>query len=159
MMLKRAIAAPFKSFNKNSMKKTDFTFFFAFDKRWISGEQANELLKIGLKENLLKEEGNQISPTFDISEIDIPKGYKPPADIFGTKTATAYEELLHEIAEKTNRGADIVEKEIQALIRDSFDGNLTKEAAAVIIARRYKVGFEDKLERFKSEHGNANNTD
>lgn len=150
MMLKRAIAAPFKSFNKDSMKKTDFTFFFAYDKRWISGEQANALLKIGLKQNLLREEGGMVSPTFDIAEIEIPTGYKPPADIFETRKATAYEELIQDIARITDRETDAVDKELQAIIREKFDGNLTREAAAVILARKYKVEFGDKLDRLRS---------
>ncbi len=147
MKLKRAIAAPFKSFNKNSMKKTDFTFFFAYDKRWISGEQANKLLKIGLIQKLLKEEGNEVSPTFDVATVDIPTGYKPSADIF--ETATAYDELIQRIVERTNIDYDALEIEVQSIIREKFDGNLTKEAAAVILARKYKVEFGDKLEEMK----------
>jgi hypothetical protein len=43
--LRLAIAAPFKHTRKTGMRKNELVYYYALDRKWMSTEQANQLLK------------------------------------------------------------------------------------------------------------------
>jgi hypothetical protein len=141
--LKTVISAPFKSMRKEQLKKGEIIYFLTIDKRWMNSDQAGKLIRMAADDGLLRESGGLISPTYNVSEVDIPLGYKPSSEIF-VKDNPA-ELLIEDIAQKREVEASEVVAEINSLIKKGFDGNLGFEAAAVIIARKYDVFFEDKL--------------
>lgn len=113
------------------------------DKRWMNSDQAGQIIRMAVNDGLLEEAGGMISPAFDISEVDIPLGYKPSSEIF-VKDNPA-EILIEDIAHKREVEVAEVVSEINGLIKKGFDGNIGFEAATVIIARKYGVEFQDKL--------------
>ncbi|MBN2734819.1 MAG: DUF2240 family protein [Methanomicrobiaceae archaeon] len=143
MTLKTVISAPFKSMRKEQLKKGEIIYFLTIDKRWMNSDQAGKLIRMAADDGLLSESGGLISPTYNVSEVDIPLGYKPSSEIF-VKDNPA-EVLIEDIAQKRGVEASEVVAEINGLIKKGFDGNLGFEAATVIIARKYNVFFEDKI--------------
>lgn len=109
----------------------------------MNSDQAGKLIRMAADDGLLSESGGLISPTYNVSEVDIPLGYKPSSEIF-VKDNPA-EVLIEDIAQKRGVEASEVVAEINGLIKKGFDGNLGFEAATVIIARKYNVFFEDKI--------------
>jgi hypothetical protein len=146
--LKTTIAAPFRHSRKTAMRKNELVYYFALDRKWMSTEQANLLLKNAEEEGLLVQENGVFSPNFDISGITIPVGFKPTSVIFEKKDPV--QDLIRRIAQATKKEETEIVAEMNLLIKGGFDGNLLPEAAAAIVAKRHNVPFEDKLEDLKA---------
>jgi hypothetical protein len=138
------VAAPFRHSRKTAMRKNELVYYYALDRKWMSTEQANLLLKNAEEEGLLVQDNGIYSPNFDISGVTIPIGFKPTSAIFEKKDPL--QEVIGRIAKATGTQDTDVVAEMNKLIKDGFDGNLLPEAAIVIIAQRHKVPFGDKLE-------------
>lgn len=147
MTLKLVVSAPFKSMRKEQLKKTELIYFLTIDKRWMNNDQAGKIIRMAIKEGLLEESGNHLKPSFSASDVEIPLGYKPSSDIFETEP-NPVDILISEIAEKRSVDAAEVVAEINSVIKNVFDTNLEFEAAAVIVARKYRVDFSDKIPKF-----------
>jgi hypothetical protein len=146
--LKTTIAAPFRHSRKTAMRKNELIYYFALDRKWMSTEQANLLLKNAEEDGLLAQDNGVFSPKFDISAITIPVGFKPTSVIFEKKDPV--QDLIGRIARASKREETEVVAEMNRLIREGFDGNLLPEAAVVIIAKRHSVPFADKLDALKN---------
>ena len=82
MTLRLTIAAPFKHTRKTGMRKNELVYYYALDRKWMSTEQANLLLKRAEEEGLLGLVNGLYSPRFDIAGLTIPVGFKPTSGIF-----------------------------------------------------------------------------
>jgi hypothetical protein len=142
------VAAPFRHSRKTAMRKNELVYYYALDRKWMSTEQANLLLKHAEEEGLLVQDTGIYSVNFDISGVTIPIGFKPTSAIFERKDPV--QEIIGRIATATGMQDTDVVAEMNKLIKDGFDNNLLPEAAIVIIARRHKVPFEDQLEAFQA---------
>ena len=143
MSLKIAVAAPFRHMRKERLQKTEFIFYIAIDRKWMSKDQANLLIERGCENGLLESSGGWIVPLFNIEEVTIPLGFKPGSDIFSEENPC--DTLIGRISAATGKKAQAVVGELNTLISDHFDGNLRVEAAAVILAKKYRVPYEDML--------------
>ena len=147
MTLKLVISAPFKSMRKEQLKKTEIIYFLTIDKRWMNNDQAGKIIRMALDDGLLTESGVFLKPSFSISDVDIPLGYKPSSDIL-EKELNPAEILISDIAAKRGVEPGDVVAEINSIIKNVFDDNLEFEAAAVIVARKYHIDFSDKIPLF-----------
>lgn len=143
MSLSIAVAAPFRHARKERLKKNELVYFLAFERHWMTIEQANLLLSRAKEEGLIEFEGDMVRPLFDISGIEIPIGFKPSSTIF--ERSDPVQELVRRIADTRGISQGQAVSELNQIIGDQFDGNLTAEAAAVILARRSRAQFEDLL--------------
>lgn len=143
MILRTTLAAPFKHTRKESLQKSEFVYYFALDRKWMSIEQANLLLKRGQEENLLEFSGGVVKPLFNIAEITIPLGFKPGSEIFAAPDSL--QDMIDRIAQGTKKPAADVVAEMNRMIEKGFDGNLRPEAAVILVAKEYGIPFEDKL--------------
>ncbi|MBT8508221.1 hypothetical protein AZH53_07365 [Methanomicrobiaceae archaeon CYW5] len=144
MTLEQTIAAPFKAMRKEGLRPTEFIYFFAIDRKWMDRDKASLVVSLGRKQGLLREEGGLLIPTFDPSAVNIPLGFRPTNDIFNVQD-NACDLLMGRLAQARGVGVEAVAAEVNALIRESFDGHLRPEAALVIVARRHGVPFEDMV--------------
>lgn len=148
MNLTITLAAPFRHMRKEQLRKSEFIFFLAIDRKWMNKDQAQELLSRAVRKGLLIQNGDLIQPTFDLSSVTIPLGFKPSPEMLNEKDAV--EMLLERIAAAQGVEMEPVVAEMNSLIRDRFDGRLRAEAAAVILARKYSVSFDDCLDELKN---------
>jgi len=139
-----AVAAPFKHMRKDRLQRSEFVFYIAIDRKWMNKEQANQLLERAKTEGLIEVDGGAIRPLFDLTDVSIPLGFKPTSDVL-TVAESPYEELIGRIAAATEKPPREVVAELHRIVTDNFDGNIRVEAAAVILAKKYGVAFEDKL--------------
>ena len=72
MTLRLAVAAPYKHTRKTMMRKNELIYYYALDRKWMSTEQANQLLKRAEEEGLLSLENGQYTPLFDLSGLTLP---------------------------------------------------------------------------------------
>ena len=147
MSLTITVAAPFRNLRKDTLRKHEFIYYLAIDRRWMNRDEAETLIKIAGEQGLLDIKDDEIRPTFDVTAVGMPLGFKPSSEIFSKRDHT--QELIARIAEQRSIEPTAVVAEMNALIEDHFAGNLRVEAAIVILARKYDVPFEDKLEFLK----------
>lgn len=144
MSVRIAVAAPFKHMRKDRLQRSEFVFYIAIDRKWMNKEQASQLLERAKAEGLIEIEGGAIRPLFDLTEVSIPLGFKPTSDVLAV-VESPYEELIGRIVTATGKPPQEVVAELHRIVTDNFDGNIRMEAVAVILARKYRVTFEDKL--------------
>jgi hypothetical protein len=138
------VAAPFKHTRKTGMRKNELVYYYALDRKWMSTEQANLLLKRAEEEKLIRQENGVFTPLFDVSSVIIPIGFKPTSAIFEQHDPS--QELIARIARAKKMEETDVVAEMNRLIRDGFDGNLLPPAALVLLAKQGNIPFEDLLE-------------
>jgi len=143
------IAAPFRHTRKDRLKRNEVLYYLAFDRKWMSIEQANIILKRALDEGLIGYDGEMLAPKFDIASIDIPIGFKPSSAVFEANDPV--KSVTDRIVKATGKKETEIVSEMNRLIAKDYDNLLRPEAAIVIIAKRYSVGFGDELPQLKEQ--------
>lgn len=144
MTIRLTIAAPFKHTRKTGMRKNELVYYYALDRKWMSTEQANILLRRAEEDGLLRQENGVFSPRFDLASIVIPIGFKPSLSIF--ERNDPLQNLIGRIVAARNVQEVDVVAEMNNIIREGFDGHLLPPAALILIAKKYNVPFEDLRE-------------
>jgi hypothetical protein len=142
--IRLTIAAPFKHTRKTGMRKNELVYYYALDRKWMSTEQANILLRRAEEDGLLRQENGVFSPRFDLASIVIPIGFKPSLSIF--ERNDPLQNLIGRIVAARNVQEVDVVAEMNNIIREGFDGHLLPPAALILIAKKYNVPFEDLRE-------------
>jgi hypothetical protein len=145
--LRLAVAAPFKHTRKNGMRKNELVYYYALDRKWMSTEQANLLLKRAEEEGLLDLVNGLYSPRFDIAGLTLPVGFKPSSGIF--ERHDPVQDLIGRIARARNLEETDVVAEMNRIIRENYDMYLLPPAALVLLARSYGIPFDDLLDALK----------
>lgn len=73
------VSMPFKRKGKDTLKESEFILALSIDLNWFSPDQARTLLSEAEKGGLLKREGGEVIPLFDLSSMQIPQSFKPEA--------------------------------------------------------------------------------
>jgi len=131
--LRTTIAAPFKHTRKPGMRKNELVYYFALDRKWMSTDQANQLLRRAEEEGLLGLDNGIFTPRFDLAAVTIPIGFKNDPS----------QELIGRIVKASKLQETDVVAEMNRMIRDGFDSHLLPPAALVLLAKKYHVPFED----------------
>lgn len=129
------------------MRKNELVYYYALDRKWMSTDQANQLLRRAEEEGLLSQQNGIFSPCFDLAAITIPIGFKPTSVIFEGNDPTQV--IIGRIARVTGKQETEVVAEMNRIIKDGFDGLLLPPAALVLLAKKYHVPFEDLQDAFK----------
>jgi hypothetical protein len=129
------------------MRKNELVYYYALDRKWMSTEQANLLLKRAEEEGLLGLVNGLYSPRFDITGLTIPVGFKPTSGIF--ERHDPVQDLIGRIARARSIEETEVVAEMNRIIREKFDMHLLPPAALVLIARDYNIPFDDLLDALK----------
>jgi len=145
--LQTTIAAPFRHTRKTGMRKNELVYYYALDRKWMSTDQANSLLRRAEEEGLLKLENGFYSVLFDPATVTIPIGFRPSSAIFERNDPA--QELIGRIAHKRGVPETEIVAEMNKLIKEQFDGNLLPPAALVILAKKYGAPFEDQLDSLR----------
>jgi hypothetical protein len=145
--LRTTIAAPFRHTRKTGMRKNELVYYYALDRKWMSTEQANQLLHRAEEDGLIRQENGLYSPAFDIAEVTIPIGFKPTSTIFERNDPT--QELIRRIAKARNVEETEIVAELNRIIKDGFDTHLLPQAALVILAKKYQIPFEDLQDQLR----------
>ena len=149
MSLAVTVAAPFKHTRKERLKNSEFIFYLTIDRKWMSRDQANQLLERARDAGMVEVAEGWVRPLLDLSAVTVPVGFRPDSRVLEGEEASQV--LIGRIA--SDRGippAEVV-AEVNRVIREGFDGNLRLPAAAVVVARRHGVGFADLLDRLMVE--------
>ena len=147
-MLKEVIAAAFKSKGKSSMKKSELIYTFSLDLGWFSHDTAKKVVELAKDRGLIQEKDDEIVPTFDLDEIEIPIDFKP--DLSKIFASSAFDLIIQEISEKTGKNIG----EVIAMINKKQEelGNLLSiEVVALIIAKELGIDISRYIEDVEAE--------
>jgi hypothetical protein len=145
--LKTTIAAPFRHTRKKGMRKNELVYFYALDRKWMSSDQANSLLRRAEEDGLLKLENGVYSVLFDPATVTIPIGFKPTSAIF--ERNDPMQELINQVAKVRGVEETDIVAEMNKVIKEQFDSNILPPAALVLVAKKYGVPFEQHLVEFR----------
>ena len=148
MTLRLTVAAPFKHTRKAGMRKNELVYYYALDRKWMSIEQANLLLKRAEEEGHLSLANGLYSPRFDIAGLTLPAGFKPTPGIF--ERHDPVQDLIGRIARVRSLEETDVVAEMNRIIKEHYDTHLLPPAALVLLAKSYDVPFDDLLDALKS---------
>lgn len=129
------------------MRKNELVYYYALDRKWMSTEQANLLLKRAEEEGLLRLENGLYSPRFDAAGLTLPVGFKPTSGIF--ERHDPVQDLIGRIARARSLEETEVVAEMNRIIRENFDMHLLPPAALVLLARGYGIPCDDLLDALK----------
>jgi len=139
--LRITVAAPFKHTRKTGMRKNELVYYYALDRKWMSTDQANQLLRRAEEESLMSLENGIYAPRFDLAAITIPIGFKPTSAIFERNDPAQV--LIGRIVKVTAMQETDIVAEMNRMIRDGFESHLLPPAALVLLAKKYNVPFND----------------
>jgi len=143
MELRTVTAAFFISKGKTVVTEKEFLMGVSMNLRWMPHGDAEKLLKAMIKNGAVIKEGEYIKPSFDISEVDVPIGYRPSKDIITGNDEDIFQTLL-------GLAADVMidRKEFLAQCRSiQKKMNVEIEVAALIVLRDHGVPVSGYAER------------
>ncbi len=98
-MMRKVIAAAFKSKGKKKMKRSELIYTMSFDLNWFTHEGSKKVVEEAEKEGLLA--GNdEVQPTFDLDEVDL-TDFKPDLSELLSRSVT--DRIIEEIAIKLKK--------------------------------------------------------
>ncbi len=147
MSLITTIAAPFRHTRKDRLKKNEVVYYLAFDRKWMSIEQANVILKRALDEGLIGYDGEMLAPKFDISSVEVPIGFKPSQSVFELNDPV--QSLIDIVVKSSGRQETEIVAEMNRMKSKDFDDLLRPEAAVIILAKRYGVPVGEHIVALK----------
>ncbi len=141
-MMRKVIAAAFKSKGKKKMKRSELIYTMSFDLNWFSHEDSKKVVEEAEKEGLL-EGGEEVKPTFSLEEVIVPSNFKP--DIKELLSKSVVDRIINEIAEKTGK----TYQEVVSMINEKQErmmNLLSFEVVALIVAKEHDVDISEYIE-------------
>jgi len=146
-MLRMVIAAAFKAKGRKSMSRSELTYFMSFDLKWFSHDMSKRIVETAIEKGLLVEDGEKLTPAFDISSVEIPVDFKPDASVL--EKPSIFDEVVDEIVAKTGMSRSDVIAEINDL-QERLESLIDAEVAALVVAKKYGIdvkGYVDEVEK------------
>ncbi len=129
-MMRKVIAAAFKSKGKKKMKRSELIYTMSFDLNWFTHEGSKKVVEEAEKEGLLA--GNdEVQPTFDLDEVDL-TDFKPDLSELLSRSVT--DRIIEEIAIKLKKDS----REIVSMVnrkQEELGGIVSFPVAALIVAK------------------------
>lgn len=142
------VSMPFKRKGKDALKDTEFILALSLDLKWFNPEQAKIILSEAQKSGLLKRDGELVCPSFDISRIEIPSGFKP--ELISPEKKPIFERIIERIIVSTK----IEKRKVIALInkkQEELSKQVEIEVSAILVAVENGVMVDDLIdEKFKA---------
>ncbi len=137
------VSMPFLRKGKDALKDSEFVLALSIDLKWFNPEQAKNVLKDAEKSGLLKREGELVRPSFDISGVEIPSGFRPEPGIFEKKTI--FDRIIDRIILKTG----IEKRKVIALInkkQEELGKQVLIEVSAILVALEHGIMVDDLID-------------
>jgi len=154
--LKKCITVLFRQKGKDLMNEREFVYAASMDLHWFSPKDAQKLLDISIKNDLLRLSQGLLAPTFKITDKNLEMDYRPAEDILqNSKKDDKIDPFMH-IVEKIAKTSKLSKKEIVARtnkIRERIPVYI--EVAALITARNLGIDIGKEIEMVRNEILNA----
>jgi len=141
--VKKVIAFVFQKKGKERMTEKDFYMVLSFEMGWLTPGEGLKIVEYALQHHLLEKEGEEIFPTFDYKEVEVPLGFK-----FDTKKLQELEKgLVPRVMGKIMKEKNVGERNLRNEIRRiGEEMHIYPEIAALLVAKKKGVGIEEFIE-------------
>jgi len=147
--LQKTLAAPFYHTRKDTLQKSELIFYYAYDKKFMSKDDVQRILKRGVDQGLIEIHNDTVRPLFDINTVEIPIGYRPSSIIF--EIEDPFQQLLDRISIETGIQHEEIIRDVNTIQIDFFDQKIRSDAALIIIAKQHGVIIADLLDAFREK--------
>jgi len=137
------VSMPFKRKGKDALKDTEFVLALSIDLKWFNPEQAKIVLSDAEKSGLLKREGELVRPSFDISRVEIPSGFKPEPVSIPKKS------IFDRTIDRIITGTGIEKRKVIAMInkkQEELSKQVVIEVSAILVAIENGVIVDDLID-------------
>jgi len=135
------VSMPFKRKGKEALKDIEFVMALSMDFKWFTPEQARSVLAEAQRSGLLQRDGELVRPSFDISKIEIPSGFKPET----IEKKTVFEKVIERIITSTG----IEKRKVVSMInkkQEELSKQVAIEVSALLVAIENKVMVDDLID-------------
>lgn len=145
MMLRRAIAVPFRTEGTDRLQESEVVVALSLDRGWFSPDGAKQLIETAATEGLVSRDDGAIVPAFDPDDVSIPDGFEPDDSVL--EATSTFERILATLVE-----ADIEkQRAVAACNQLQSDLGITLEAAALLYAKRQEVDVAQLARRAQAD--------
>jgi len=137
------VSMPFKRKGKEQLKDMEFVMALSMDLKWFTPEQAKSVLSEAQRSGLLKRDGELVRPSFDISKIEIPSGFKP--ETIAIEKKTVFEKVIERIITSTG----IEKRKVVSMInkkQEELSKQVVIEVSAILVAIENAVLVDDLID-------------
>jgi len=90
------------------MPEKEFVFSASIDLRWFTPRAAQKLLDIALQTNLVTKKDGEVSPNFNVEEIEVPLEFKPSEDILEVQIEDLMSRIVTKLSESGLERSELV---------------------------------------------------
>jgi hypothetical protein len=137
------VSMPFKRKGKEALKDMEFIMALSMDLKWFTPDQVKSVLCEALKSGILKRDGELVRPSFDISKIEIPFGFKPETIAFEKKS------LFERVIERIITSTGIEKRKVISMInkkQEELSKQVVIEVSAILVAIENAVLVDDLID-------------
>ena len=145
-MMRKVIAAAFKSKGKKKMKRSELIYTMSFDLNWFTHEGSKKVVEEAEKEGLLAGD-DELQPTFDLDEVEL-TDFKPDLSELLSRSVT--DRIIEEIAVKLKKDG----REVVSMVnrkQEERGGRISFPVAALIVAKEVGINIAPYIEEVERE--------
>ncbi|KUJ93684.1 DUF2240 family protein [Archaeoglobus fulgidus] len=145
-MMRKVIAAAFKSKGKKKMKRSELIYTMSFDLNWFTHEGSKKVVEEAEKEGLLAGD-DELQPTFDLDEVEL-TDFKPDLSELLSRSVT--DRIIEEIAVKLKKDG----REVVSMVnrkQEELGGIISFPVAALIVAKEVGINIAPYIEEVERE--------
>jgi len=147
--LKKAIALLFKKKGSPQMTEKEFVFSASMDLRWFPPKDSQKLLDVAVSRGVVALKEGEISPSFDVSTVDIPLDFTPTRAVFDLP---AKEDFLSKILDHIMANLDMDRKDVISRINAIQERmEVEIEVASLLAGAGLDVDMSDFVDEVREE--------
>lgn len=148
--LKKCLAQLYKRKGKNLLSEKEFVFSASIDFRWFTPKEAQKLLELGLKKNLLEKTNGFVKPSFDYKKVDAPMDFKPDRSILDEPLEDV--SLFSQILDGISGSSGLAKREVVARINKTQERlGVNVEVAGLVVARDFRLEMDDMIDEVRQD--------
>ena len=141
------IAQPFRKLGKERLTAGEFVFALSLDLEWFTPEEAKKVLDMALRSDLLKMNGDDIEPSFDLKDLEESPGFRPDLTLF---KSASNDSTVGNIVRETGMKIDEVTQRVKER-HDELGGILEEEVINILVAKELGVNTDGQVDRAYSD--------
>jgi hypothetical protein len=157
--LKIILAFVFKRSGKPLLSSSELVLPLAMELHWFSLKEAKAVLHLAEQRELVMKDGDSYAPSFDLKKITIPVGFVPSQKLRDMLTTLSTDHpkqslpMVQRIVDAIVSTTGMNPADIEETINKKSDSHLlTREVAALLIAKKYEVDIQDFLPEITVRH-------
>lgn len=103
---KTALAALFQMRGRDAIPESEFVLDASMKLRWFTPKEAQRFLQVGLDRGLLRADGGNVRPVFDVSSVPVPVNYRPGLEVLAAppRAVDLFTRVLSRLETATGEG-------------------------------------------------------